>query len=100
MDAYFDFSRDRGVILGRPHVEIVGGVFYEYEFSFDRKIERLMLHVICMVLSGGWYREPMNYHREQIKEIFANDTLQNLLADIPQEEAALFQHDLKILQLI
>lgn len=100
MEAYFDFCRDRGVVLGRPHAEILGGVSYEYEGAFERPVERLMLEVVCMVLNGGWYQQPMNYHREQIQKIVADDSLENLLADVPQEEAETFRHDLKILKLI
>jgi hypothetical protein len=100
MEAYFDFCRDRGVVMGRPHAEILGGVSYEYEGCFERPVERLMLEVVCMVLNGGWYQQPMDYHREQIQKILVESSLENLLSDVPQEEADLFRHDLKILKLI
>ncbi|CAN7613991.1 hypothetical protein [Acidovorax sp. LjRoot194] len=38
MDAYFYFSRDRGVILGRPHAEIIGGVFMNMNFHLIEKL--------------------------------------------------------------
>lgn len=99
-EAYFDFCRDRGVVLGRPHVEIVGDVSYEYEGAFERPVERLMLEVVCMVLNGGWYEQPMNYHRAQIQKIAADGGLEDLLADLPKDEAETFRHDLTILKLI
>jgi hypothetical protein len=100
MEAYFDFCRDRGVVLGRPHAEILGGISYEYEGCFERPIERLMLEVICMVLNGGWYQQPMSYHRDQIQKFITESSLEDLLADVPQEEANLFRHDLEILKLV
>lgn len=100
MEAYFDFCRDRGVVLGRPHAEILGGVSYEYEGCFERPVERLMLEVVCLILNGGWYPQPMNYHREQIQKLIAESSLENLLVDVPAEEADMFLHDLEILKLI
>jgi hypothetical protein len=100
LEAYFDFCRDRGVALERPHAEILGGISYEYEGCFERPIEILMLEVICMALNGGWYQQPMKYHKAKIQKLIAEYRLENLLADVPSDEAELFVHDLKILKLI
>lgn len=100
LDAYFDFCRDRGVISGRPHIEILGGISYEYAESFERPVELLMLEVVFMILNGGWYEQPMISHRKKIQEMIADHGLNNLLTDVPEEEAELFRHDLRILNLI
>ena len=100
LEAYFDFCRDRGVVSGRPHAEMLGGVVYEYEGIFERPVEQLMLEVVHLVLNGGWYANPMSYHREQVQQLMAEHGLENLLSDVPEEEAGLFKHDLTILKLI
>lgn len=98
-DAYFDFCRDRAIVLGRPHLEILAGISYEFESSFERPVERLMMEVVCMVLTGGWYQLPMKHHQDQIQKLITENGLENLLAAVPKDEADLFRHDLKILKL-
>lgn len=100
LEAYYDLCRDRGVLSGRSHAEILGGVVYEYDETFERPIERLMLEVVHIVLNGGWYAYPMSYHREKAQRIMEEHGLENLLAVVPQEEAEAFKHDLKVLKLI
>ncbi len=100
LEAYFDFCRDRGVVQGRPPADIMGAVSYEYEVCFERPIERFMFEVIYIVLSGGWYELPMAYHYEQIQKLITEYGLENLLVDVPEDEAKLFRHDLRILKLI
>jgi hypothetical protein len=100
MEAYFDFCRDRGVANGRPHAEILGGVSNEFDGCFDRLIEQLMFEVVCMVLNGGWYEQPMAYHREKIQKVLRENGLEGLLAEVPKDEADMFRHDLLILGLI
>ena len=100
LEAYFDFCRDRGVVSGRAHAEILGGVVYEYETCLERPVEQLMREVIHVVLNGGWYEQPMTYHRAQIQQLIAEHGLESLLMDVPKDEADVFRHDLHILNLI
>ncbi|NWB51292.1 hypothetical protein [Pseudomonas gingeri] len=100
LEAYFDFCRDRGVVSGLPHAEMLGAVSYEYEECFERPIECLMLEVVYMILNGGWYEESMTCHRKKIQSLIAEHGLGSLLATVPVEEAKIFQHDLKALKLI
>lgn len=100
LEAYYDFCRDRGLVKRWSHREILGSVDYEFENAFERPVEKLMLSVVQLVLSGGWYAEAERNMRRSIEGQLAEHGLENLLADVPQEEAKLFKHDLTILKLI
>lgn len=100
LEAYFDFCRDRGLVKRWSHREILGSVDYEFENTFERVVENLMLCVVQLVLSGGWYAEAEENMRRFIAEQLAEHCLENFLADVPEEEAEAFKHDLKILKLI
>jgi hypothetical protein len=71
LEAYYAFCRDRGVVSGRSHAEILGGLVYEYEETFERPVERLMLEVIHIVLNGGWYAHAMSSHCKQARQFIA-----------------------------
>ncbi len=64
--------------------------------SFGTILEYLMLEVICLVMCY-WYPEDVAYHTRQINEYLANNSLAEMLKDIPKEEADDFLSDLRIL---
>lgn len=100
LGSYFDFCRDRGVVKGMSHLEVVGYVSLDFEYGFERQIEDLMWRVVLLVLSGGWHSYFDVKQRQLIADQVAEHGLENLLADVPKDEADLFRHDLEILKLI
>ena len=99
LESYYDGCRDLAVMRGWTHEQIIGYVSYTFEDGFERPIEDLMWQVILLVLSGGWHPESCG-HRQLIVEALAKHGLENLLKDVPADEAAIFRHDLRILKLI
>jgi hypothetical protein len=59
-----------------------------------------MRDVIELVLSGGWRPEVEKNIRKTIAARIAEHGLENLLADVPPDEAEEFRHDLQMLKLI
>jgi hypothetical protein len=100
LSAYFDGCRDLAVGEQRPHKEILGYVVYQFENSFERPIENLMLSVVQLVLSGGWYPDLEQHARQWISGQLAEHGLESLLYGVPEDEAESFKHDLHILKLI
>ncbi|RKP44981.1 hypothetical protein D7S89_21720 [Trinickia fusca] len=78
----------------------MGSVDYAFEVAYESQIENLMLCVVQLILSGGWYQEAEQRMRSRISDQLSVDGLDNLLQGIPTEEAELFKHDLKILKLV
>jgi hypothetical protein len=85
---------------GWPHEQIMGYVDYQFENSFERPVEKLMWRVVLLVLSGGWHPDWDSSTRQLIADQISEYGLESLLADVPNEEAETFRHDLKILNLI
>ncbi|SMF67367.1 Immunity protein Imm2 [Trinickia caryophylli] len=85
---------------GWSHREVLGSVDYAFEGTYESKVENLMLCVVQLVLSGGWYPEAEQSMRGKISGQFLAEGLDNLLQGVPQAEAEQFKHDLKILKLI
>jgi hypothetical protein len=75
-------------------------VDYSFEDGFERPIEDLIWRVILLVLSGGWHPNWDARSRQLILDALAEHGLENLLADVPADEAEAFRHDLRILKLI
>lgn len=100
LDCYYEGCRDHAVAKGWPHEQIMGYVDYQFENIFERPLESLMWRVILLTLSGGWHPDWDLCARQVITDQIATYGLKTLLTDVPQEEAELFQHDLKILKLI
>lgn len=100
LGCYFEGCRDHAVMKGWPHEQIMGYVDYQFENVFERPVESFMWRVVLLVLSGGWHPDWDSRARQLIAAQLAEDGLANLLADVPPEEAELFQHDLRILKFI
>ena len=100
LGTYFDGCRDLAVMGGWTHAQIVGYVSYSYEEGFERPIEDLMWQVVLLILSGGWHSDWDIRQRQLISNRITERGIEGLLADVPEEEAELFKHDLKILRLI
>ncbi|TJZ62675.1 hypothetical protein FAZ21_19785 [Chitiniphilus eburneus] len=78
----------------------MGYVTATFEDGFERPIENIMWQVVLLVLSGGWYPDKMKTARVNIASFIRANDLNDLLKDVPLDEANLFLHDLKILNLI
>lgn len=100
LEDYFDFSRDTGVREHGGHDQVLGRLCLEFEDGFERPVENLMLKVILLVISCGLHIEWEVGVQKTIIALIAEHGLDALLADLPQEEAETFRHDLKILKLI
>lgn len=100
LDAYFNFCRDGAFIGGASHREILGHVDLDFESVYESQIENLMLCVVQLVLSGGWYPDAERSMRKKIADKISVEGLDNLLQGVPSEEAELFKHDLRILKFI
>ena len=100
LDAYYDACRDNALMRGWSHREVLGSVDYAFEAVYESQIENLMLCVVQLVLSGGWYQEAEQKMRSRISHQLATEGIDNLLREIPQEEADRFKHDLNVLKLI
>jgi len=100
LECYYEGCRDHALMKGRPHEQIMGYVDYQFENVFERSVEICMWRVVLLVLSGGWHPEWSLRARQLIVDQIAAQNLQDLLADVPTDEADLFLHDLEILKLI
>jgi len=100
LETYFDFCRDKGVIKHWPREEILAAVSGQFDVTFERPIEELMQLVVYLVLCGGQHVETESKLRKIITDQLLKYNLDNLLADVPEEEAEFFKHDLTILKLI
>jgi hypothetical protein len=100
LDCYYEGCRDHAVMKGWPHEQIMGYVIYQFEDTFERSIENFMWQVILLVLSGGWRPEWCHRQRKLIVDSIDEHGLENLLADVPADEAEAFRHDLRILKLV
>jgi hypothetical protein len=100
LEAYYEGCRDHAVMKGWPHEQIMGYVAYQFENTFERPIEGLMWRVILLVLSGGWHQDILAYEKHKIRDALVEHSLEDLLAEVPADEAETFRHDLKILKLI
>lgn len=100
LGVYFDGCRDLAIMSGWTHMQVVGYVSYAYEEGFERPIEDLMWQVILFIISAGWNSDWDVRQRQLIVSRIVNCGLDNLLLNIPDDEANLFLHDLKILEII
>ncbi|RXV70001.1 hypothetical protein D1006_29305 [Burkholderia stabilis] len=78
----------------------MGHVDLNFEGVYESQIENLMLCVVQLVLSGGWYPDAERSMRKKIADKISVEGLDNLLQGVPSEEAELFKHDLRILKFI
>ncbi|MDT9000568.1 hypothetical protein RQP53_14940 [Paucibacter sp. APW11] len=99
MDAYYDGCIGVGLVRGRSHEEVVGWVMYNFEDAFERPIEKLMQYVVGFVLVGNWYPAAVQIKGE-IEGILSDCNLDLLLAELPEEDASMLRHDLKVLKFI
>ncbi|WP_261314350.1 hypothetical protein [Burkholderia latens] len=100
LDAYFNFCRDSALMEGASHREVLGHVDLNFEGVYKSQIENLMLCVVQLILSGGWYPDAERSMRKSIVDQISTEGLDNLLKGVPSEEVELFVHDLRILKFI
>lgn len=100
LESYFDFSRNNGLFDQGGHNQVLGRLCLEFEDGFERPVENLMWKVILLVISCGLHIEWEVGVQKTIIALIAEHGIDALLADLPEEEAETFRHDLKILKLI
>ncbi|AVR13402.1 TPA: hypothetical protein QDA71_000679 [Burkholderia vietnamiensis] len=78
----------------------MGYVSAAFEDGLDRDVENLMWNVILLVLSGGMHPHVEKGIHKAISDQISSNGLDNILQDVPTDEADLFKHDLRILKFI
>lgn len=98
LDAYYEFCQNQGSRLKWWHEIVLRGATHEHAEHLP--IERVMLCVVQLVLSGGRYPEADSQARRWIAEQLKQHGLTNLLVTLPADEASAFHRDLESLQLV
>lgn len=52
------------------------------------------------ILTGGWYEVPSEYYKSKIDDYIEDYGVDNLLKDVPSDEADMFKGDLRVLGFI
>jgi hypothetical protein len=105
-ECYWESLRDRGP-LHRVNTTwseemIIGFVDSEYTESdgvFVSQLEYFMLDVILLVLSS-FKENQRNYYLSKVKKFISENDLEDLLSEIPKEEAEELRRDLRIIKVI
>lgn len=100
LETYYDFCRDRGIVMGKNHLEVIGYIDYEYENAFEIPLEQLMYRVVELVLIGGWHDEIDKFVRQKISAQLKELDLEELLVGADSLEVEMFKRDLSALGLI
>ncbi|MFC5476372.1 hypothetical protein [Paraherbaspirillum soli] len=100
LEIYFVGCRDHG--FSGWSSELVTTWVYSPEFdgTYYLPIEQLMLEVVALVLTGGWYPTQVSFHRSEIMRLLSANKLESMIKEVPQDEAEEFLNDLKILKII
>ncbi|WNJ81256.1 hypothetical protein RJE46_08525 [Cedecea neteri] len=96
----FDFTGGGASIWLKDESEI-GYAYGEFCDSYDLPIEKIMLEVLSLILRAG--RGPdkaEQHHYSRIAEILSEHSLDDLMADIDEEERKDLLYDMKLLKLI
>ncbi|EEQ06063.1 hypothetical protein yberc0001_11520 [Yersinia bercovieri ATCC 43970] len=59
-----------------------------------------MLEVVALVLVGGWYPSQVEFHQNKIAKLLTENSFDNLLSTVPDDEAEELKLDMRILKLI
>ncbi|MDR3158524.1 MAG: hypothetical protein LBU11_05855 [Zoogloeaceae bacterium] len=100
LETYFDFCRDRAVMDGWRHGEVLGAVEYHFDCA-SNPVEQIMTDVVRLGLRANWYPDTEKNARSIIQSrIDTYGGWEALLSDITEEEAKLLRQDIKSLKLI
>lgn len=100
LDTYYDFCRDRGIVMGVGHLEVMGYIDYEYENAFVRPLEQLMYRVIELVLIGAWHEDVDKFVRQKINDQLSKFNLEDLLIGVDSLEVKMLKRDMSACGLI
>ncbi|WP_127960428.1 hypothetical protein [Serratia microhaemolytica] len=79
----------------------IGYAYGEFCDSYDLPIENIMLEVLSLILRAGRGPEKAEqYHYNRIAEILSEHSLDDLIADIDEEERKDLLYDMKLLKLL
>jgi hypothetical protein len=74
--------------------------YSQYQDSYSRPIENLMLEVVVLILYAGRASEQTeSTHRQAIADILKKHDLKTMLAELPADERREFVEDMRTLQL-
>lgn len=94
-------STDSDVSIWLKDESEIGYVYGEFCDSYDLPIEKIMLEVLSLILRAGRGPEKAEqYHYKRIAEILSEHSLDDLMADIDEEERKDLLYDMKLLNLI
>ncbi|ATA25832.1 hypothetical protein BIY26_05140 [Brenneria goodwinii] len=83
------------------HESEIGYAYYQFENAYELEIENLMLNVLTLVLMAGRGPEQVEKNlRKDIKDMLSEHKLDELIADISEEERQDLIYDMSLLKLI
>ncbi|AVX36789.1 hypothetical protein ACSMDF_17170 [Yersinia enterocolitica] len=79
----------------------IGYAYYQFENAYELPIENLMLNVLNLILGAGRFGDTFDsFYRREISEILSKHSLDDLMADIDEEERKDLLYDMKLLKLV
>jgi len=100
LDAYYEFCREQGLRLQWWHELILRGATHEHEEPVHLPVERIMLCVVQLTLSGGRFPDADSRARQWIRQQLQSHGLIDLFSILSTDEARAFERDLSSLKLI
>ena len=81
--------------------EEIAYAYYQYENAFERPIENLMLNVLTLILKAGrGLKDVESNLRKFITDILTENSLEELIKDIGEDEKKDLLYDMQLLGLI
>lgn len=68
LSSYWAGCRDKGT-KGQSREDVVAWVLDQWDAAYDHPFEKLMFHVVALVLAGPWDRQLEGYHRTQCETL-------------------------------
>jgi len=78
----------------------IGFAYNEFDDAFKLPVERLMLEVLALILSGGRFPPGDTMHRKKIASLLTAYALDDLLSELSGDELHELRTDLQLLKLI
>ena len=100
LDTFYEFCRDRGIVMGMTHLDVMGYIDYEYENAFTHPLEQLMYRVVELVLVGGWHEGVDKFIRLKIAAQLSELNLEDLLSGVDSLEVEMLKRDMSAVGLL
>ena len=82
---------------GESPQAVCSWAYCEYDGAYDLPVERLMLQVTALALTGGWYPSIEQAIRSEMESILSEHSIHDLLASISYDEAEELVRNLQVL---